>query len=247
MEGTPVPWGRVQLTNAPGPAWDLDGSLADPRTGPHERLPDAWGRWRGVHLHGDQAILHYEAGGIGFLELNTFTRHGDRDVFTRSIQFLDPSGPRILRLLTVAGAEPVVENALESHLAVGPDEEVSVAIGDAPPGTRLVRDSDGHLLLHLPACRAGEAFRVHLSRGTIRSRADFHAVAPPTPARRRLLGLLPPSDAFDLRPLTRVVPAAGVPRWRHPGNSRPAGPTTTRMWSTPSPCPRTTPTANGSG
>ena len=212
MEGTPVPWGRVQLTNAPGPAWDLDGSLADPRTGPHERLPDAWGRWRGVHLHGDQAILHYEAGGIGFLELNTFTRHGDRDVFTRSIQFLDPSGPRILRLLTVAGAEPVVENALESHLAVGPDEEVSVAIGDAPPGTRLVRDSDGHLLLHLPACRAGEAFRVHLSRGTIRSRADFHAVAPPTPARRRLLGLLPPSDAFDLRPLTRGGPG----RWGAP-------------------------------
>ena len=61
LEGLPEPWGSVVLSSPVGPGWAHNGSFTDPRQGTdlYAPLPHNWAQWRGVYLHGNDAVLSW--------------------------------------------------------------------------------------------------------------------------------------------------------------------------------------------
>ena len=60
--------GRELAATRQRPGWAMDASFDDPRRIPHGPLPRAWGRYRGLYLHGKQVIVSYDVRGVGILE-----------------------------------------------------------------------------------------------------------------------------------------------------------------------------------
>ncbi|HEV3028562.1 MAG TPA: DUF6797 domain-containing protein, partial [Planctomycetota bacterium] len=79
VSGLPRVGGSVVFTNPTVPGW---GDSKDPRPEPYGPLPRERGRWKGLYLHGNQAILSYTVGTASVLEL-----HGhENGSFTRTLQ-----------------------------------------------------------------------------------------------------------------------------------------------------------------
>jgi hypothetical protein len=156
MEGLPEPWGEVLFRTSNGPGWSLGEDTNDPRATRFERLPDAWGHWRGLHRQGDQVVLRYDLGGVGVLEQAGFSG----GVFTRTIQFEGES---------VAGRLRVGHVADQQLTGVG-GNEVTFASGTNGPGVRVRAEGLGsdarfellgsELWLRVPRHPAHRAFRV---------------------------------------------------------------------------------------
>ena len=72
------------------PGWEHDGSWKDPRQVPYGNLPADWVHYRGLYRHGDQTVLSYTVNGVGVLDVPRFTKLGETQLFSRTLQ-VDPS------------------------------------------------------------------------------------------------------------------------------------------------------------
>lgn len=187
MEGLPEPWGDLLFASDSGPGWATPDNTDDPRATRFERLPDSWGHWRGLHRHGDRVVLRYDLGKVGVLEQATY----ENGTFTRTVQFEDHSGPRLLRIAKVPSRQLDVA-VTETNATVtfrsrenGPAVRARIE-GLGPDAHFVLRGTE--LWLHVPALRANRPFRLSFSR------AD--APAPTLPKPRDLRADLKPGPAI---------------------------------------------------
>jgi hypothetical protein len=181
MEGLPEPWGEVLFSTSNGPGWATADNLEDPRPTRFERLPDAWGHWRGLYRHGQRVVLQYDLGKVGVLEQPSYEGGG----FNRVVQYTTDSGPRMLRIAEIP----------ERNLAVGPNSatfkpgtngtSVEVRL-DGVAGTSEFRLVGSTLWLSLPAIKAHQPFRLtYLPEGSPLTKrtapADLRADLKPGP------------------------------------------------------------------
>lgn len=154
MEGVPEPWGDVLFSTSNGPGWALPGDTTDPRPTLFERLPDAWGRWKALHRHGDRVVLEYDLGKVGVLEQPAY-QYG---TFTRVIQYTRDSEPRLLRI----GQAPTrnLKSAGNNHAIFASQTNgpaVEVRVEGLAGEFRLLGDT---LWLSVPATKAHRPFRI---------------------------------------------------------------------------------------
>lgn len=172
--------GDVAFANPTGPGWanPKTGSFDDPRVlgrdgrryGP---LPRAWGRYRGLHQHGEQIIVSYTVGETEVLEMSGVSPVApSQPVFTRTLNI----GPRSREMLLKVATHPVKEAMVEM---IGVDNRDGSSVGQVallsvprkatvesqpngaktvlaaglspmPTGAKWQRGTDGSLLLGLP-------------------------------------------------------------------------------------------------
>jgi hypothetical protein len=77
---TPTPAGRMLTSTASGPGW-AGPTGKYPPTAP---LPHAWGRYKGLYLHGNRAVLSYLVEGVEVLESPWMETVGGQTVLTRT-------------------------------------------------------------------------------------------------------------------------------------------------------------------
>ena len=164
-------------------------------------LPVELGRWNGVYVVGDTAVLSYSVGETGIFEQPGSVAMGGETGITRTFR-VEPGADRLtLVLAEVAGARDIT---LEGHLALLTemgDTVTAIGLTDAPAGSRLRLIDDRYVTLDLPARSDRSFFRALIWRGTA-ARADL-------------------LDTMLSRPVQMVDFAEGGPaRWRDPVATR---------------------------
>lgn len=173
--------GRPVLTNGIYPGW-MRGTpeFRDPRpVGPNEEevgrgpIPSEMGRWNGVYVVGDRAVLSYTVGATEIFEQPGSVRSGSQVGIVRT--FRTGAAPEPLTLVVGevpgAGSAPVRGNVLLMPQAG--DSAVAVGVVGAPRGARLQVVQDRYVTLQLPAGTRPNLFRVVVWRGPASERGAF--------------------------------------------------------------------------
>lgn len=134
--------GEVLLRTAAVPGWVSQGSESpDPREEPFGPVPDAFGRWLGHHLDGDDVVLRYRAGDREFLQ--RLWVEGEDDEAAVVAEFTTTSGDDGLRVFdpslsdrsiraTASGASAAIEEGVLT-VPAGGTVRVAMAAGETPP------------------------------------------------------------------------------------------------------------------
>jgi putative heme-binding domain-containing protein len=205
--------GEVSFANPNGPGWanPADGTFKDVRLrgrdgkfyGP---LPRMWAHYRGLYLHGQQAVLSYSVGATEILEMPELLETSSTTIFVRNFNV----GRRDRELVLQVAHSPIFQSLKRSmNLSSSDfpavslfgdrqDHHFDVAVIHGSAGMRLESAGDGDLRLHIPAGKESLAFAlcVAQNKGSEKSAAFRAAVESYHPD-------------LQLRPLTR----GGPPRW----------------------------------
>src|SRR5262249_8616862 len=107
---TPTPAGKVAFATGSGPGWaDPSGKWQSNHAGTAP-LPRAWGRYRGLYLHGKRVVLSYTVAGVDVLE-SPWLEGGV--LFTRTFEV----GPSKTALRLLACAAPPGSTPVKTELA----------------------------------------------------------------------------------------------------------------------------------
>src|SRR5262249_26293357 len=143
---TPSPAGKAAFATASGPGWaDAQGKWASnhPATAP---LPRAWGRYRGMYLHGKRVVLSYTLAGVEVLESPWVESGAGATLFTRTFA-VGPSRSalRLLACTAPAGSKFVKTEQPGRCLALQHGGAWAVAAPLGAPGLhpRLGRGGPG--------------------------------------------------------------------------------------------------------
>ncbi len=200
MEGVPRPWGNLGWTTPMGPGWSLDGDLKDPRQSPFERLPDKWGKWRGLHLQGDDVLLEYTVAGVPVLEQVSFRRIEGLPLFTRILQFDAPVRNQSL----VLGWVPNGETRAVGGFAFVRDPISQRFVAAMVTGLNKlswISGAGGKLILHFVEVDRTKPVRIDLSYGVSRPDGLIDFPSPP------LEPVPPPANLIEAaQPPVRPVP-----------------------------------------
>jgi mono/diheme cytochrome c family protein len=150
---------------APGPF------PGDPGRGP---LAPSEGRWEGVYVVGNRAVLRYTVRGVAVEELYGTARAGSQVGITRTLR----TGP-VRDAITLVVAEARGAKRVEAqgsrvlfHEAAG-DTVTAVAVVSGPQGAALRVVGDRYATLELPAGLSSSLFRVVMWRGPAGELASF--------------------------------------------------------------------------
>lgn len=134
----------------------------DPGRGP---LPAEHGRWNGIYVNGDDAVLSYTVHGTAILEQPSALTNGDEVGIARTFRIEDSAQPLTL---VVAEAGQAGSTGTEGHIArvEQPGDSVLLAgVVDAPADAELQIIDDRYVTLRLPADLSDANFRVVVWRG----------------------------------------------------------------------------------
>lgn len=99
----------VQTPRRPG--WSHEGSFDDPRPhAPHGTLPREWGRYRGLHLHGERVVIQYEVDGVMVWETPWWDEPEGEGLLTRTLQV----GPSRRKLEMMVATEDSLATLIRS-------------------------------------------------------------------------------------------------------------------------------------
>jgi mono/diheme cytochrome c family protein len=155
------------------PGWS-DGAVRfdDPREpGPNPAdvgrgpVPVELGRWNGIHVVGDRAVLSYAVQGVQVYEEPSSLREGDEVGIARTFRVERTSAPLTLVVAEVGEALDVHAEVESVRLLQGGDTVTVMGVAGAPGGAQL-RVVDGrYVTLEVPASRRASEFRVVAWRG----------------------------------------------------------------------------------
>lgn len=108
--------GSVEFQTKPGPGWaGSDGSLADPRANGDGPLPAAWGKYKGLYLHGDKVIFSYTVNGVNVLESPSLAE-GQTNAFVRTLTVSASDKPLTMVVKDGAGSVTVSDAAVKLNV-----------------------------------------------------------------------------------------------------------------------------------
>ena len=132
--------------------------FVDPRSLKLGPLPDAWGKYRGLYLHGNQVVLAYQVGGADVLELPGYEAGG---FITRTIRIESSRSPLTLAICDVAG-----EAQVSGNRALITDADVTeLVVVSSPPAGAQLRSTEGRLQLQIPTPDHPTSFKVAIWKG----------------------------------------------------------------------------------
>jgi mono/diheme cytochrome c family protein len=139
-------------------------------------LPASEGRWNGVYVVGDRAVLSYTVGGAEIRELPGSVKVGSEVGIVRTFQ--TGAVPQTLTLVAaeVAGAARVEARGSTAFFFETGDSVTAVGLADAPPGARLEVVEERYATVVLPAGIASSLFRVVVWRGPETEQSSFAAM-----------------------------------------------------------------------
>src|SRR5262249_45816558 len=170
-----------------------------PATAP---LPQSWGRFQGLYLHGKRVVLSYTVGGVEVLEAPWAESSGQATAITRTLQ-VGPSSRRLhLLLCQFSGKRVEVTTLGGAAFFAGKegDEVTALALTTPLKETYLRVTAEGRAELTLQQHKQGLRVKLLLWRGSARDLPRFAALVKASPA---------PAD-----PATWTKP--GPARWAKP-------------------------------
>jgi putative heme-binding domain-containing protein len=213
--------GAVSFANPIGPGWanPADGKFNDVRLRgrngkPYGPLPRDWAHYRGLYLHGQQAILSYTVGTTNILEMPGLLETSHEPIFVRTFNM----GSRDRELVLQIAHEPKLKMTPRTIDLAASDSPSLLWFGDskgdhfhlgvihASAGMRQEITAEDDLRLHIPAGKDSLAFALCLAHGKgSEVFAEF----------RKVLETHRPD--LQLQPLTR----GGPPRWPNKIKTKP--------------------------
>ncbi len=131
--------GEIQFTSSARAGWrrTRDERFTDPRPRPFGPMPSPHGRYRGVYLRGDRAVLHYELHDTTIYESPWYVHEGELDAFVRDVRVEAMDEPLVMMLFEAAG-EMVTERRKGLRVLRSEDQgQVTVAAIDAEVAARF--------------------------------------------------------------------------------------------------------------
>jgi hypothetical protein len=99
----PMPQGDMAFSTGSGPGWASPaGKWDDPRERPYGPLPRAWGKYKGMYVHGDKVVFAYTVNGTDVLDHPSLMRDGDTWQLRRTLHV----GPSDKLLALECGTTP---------------------------------------------------------------------------------------------------------------------------------------------
>lgn len=189
--------GTMIFATLPGPGWSKDGDWKDPRKVPEGPIPSDWAIYKGVYLHGEQAVLSYSVGDCSILELPQAQGEGGDIVITRTLNL----GPSSRPLGMLIAEEPKATGKLIPRSG-------SAATGSADGSIVELSSGVAAGVTGAPAGSSWEAVngRIHLKLSALPKGAKIRvAVAKKADTLKPALS----AEVADVTPLTKGGPA----RW----------------------------------
>jgi hypothetical protein len=119
--------------NALVPGWSAAGDFADPRPGGLGALPKNVAHYKGLYLHGWEAVLSYTVGASNVLERPSMLKDGKTEAFCRTIRVDRAGVARHLFVCDLPGASGAVEAGDVARLE-RKDTVLRVGVTGAPAG-----------------------------------------------------------------------------------------------------------------
>ena len=117
LAGAAKPKGTIMFDNPILPGWAHNGTFKDPRTKGIAPLPDQWGKYQGLYMHGNRVVLSYKVNSTEILESPWCEVWGDSIVLTRTFE-IGPLNNRLTGLLcSIRNAEASIEKVNGKNLA----------------------------------------------------------------------------------------------------------------------------------
>ena len=172
LAGPPGIVGEPAFGTAHGPGWAKPGTddFTDPRPDKLGPLPREWGRYKGLHVHGQQVVFAYTVGGSEVLETHGLETAGDRTFFTRTIEV--DAGKQALTALVldvpdatqveVASEAPGIGRSAWATHADGSRTLASIADQDGQATLKFAEN--GRVVLTFPASKSGTRVKLAIDR-----------------------------------------------------------------------------------
>lgn len=131
-------------------------------------LPAEYGRWDGVYVHDNQAVLSYSVSGTDVVELPGVIRKDDLAIFTRALEIGESSDTLFMNAAEVVGGSGGYTEGTVGyiHFGEGKDSVMAVEIQERGAGDASVRLVDGrYLVVAVPPSAVPRELTVALWRG----------------------------------------------------------------------------------
>ncbi len=136
----PKPATAPRLTTAREPGWAWQSSFADPRPKrPYGALPEHWGRYGGLHLHGERVVVDYRIGDMEVSESPWLETSAAGRAFTRSFEVSGSQAAQQLRICRTT---------------------IPVSLRSEAAGVELAQSADGYWVVTIPPRSTRARFRV---------------------------------------------------------------------------------------
>lgn len=142
-------------------------------------LPTEFGRWEGIYVHGERAILTYRIAGTSIAELPGIVRQGPHTLFTRALEVDGSSDTLFMNTAEVRGgaASGSAGGIGYIHVGDGSDSVIAVGIRDFGKSGATVRVlDDRYLTVALPPSADLRKIQVAVWRGPLGRLDEFRSI-----------------------------------------------------------------------
>tara|TARA_R110002049_G_scaffold15981_2_gene64515 strand:+ start:5364 stop:8156 length:2793 start_codon:yes stop_codon:yes gene_type:complete len=139
-------------------------------------IPEKYGRWNGVYVHGNKALLSYS---IGDAEIIEMPGSEDRSVFTRTFRIGPSSWPLFLNVGEMTNVGEVEVNGAQAMLYQGDKKDTLTVVGVRPDGdeqyeVKLLENR--YMVVEVPPSQVTREFTVLFWKGPTKDQAAFENV-----------------------------------------------------------------------
>lgn len=200
LMNTPKPAGTIAFANSAKPGWANSEGKFEPIPERTIALPETWGKFKGLHLHGKRPVLEYQVGDVTITDAPWYVTYGGYGVFTRKIECQGKSNGLTLVLaevpgtnfkeVTFPGNNKVLPSISPCTLLVAERESQVTALDvPRPLGCKVIAEN-GRLLMVLPAFEKALDLEVTIWTGKQNDLAGYAREIvrhPPLPLNKPLL------------------------------------------------------------
>lgn len=104
------------------PSQEMEGSHWGP-------LPGEYGRWNGIYVYGNQAVLSYSVSGTDIAELPGVIRRDDQAIFTRALEVGETSDTLFMNAAEVVGGSGGYTDGTFGYIYFGEEKDSVMAVG----------------------------------------------------------------------------------------------------------------------
>lgn len=137
-------------------------------------IPEEYGRWNGVYVYGNKALLSYRIGETSILEMPGYQRES---VFSRTFRVGSSDKPLFLNVGEIANATAIESSGSKIIISQGLAQDTISIIGVSGEGDYKVKVTENrHMVVEVPSAETTREFTVLFWRGASGNRVVFDEV-----------------------------------------------------------------------
>ncbi|MCF2492405.1 c-type cytochrome [Dyadobacter sp. CY22] len=174
--------GEAKIATGLYPGWTLEKPFSGDLSNINETKQPTWapmpaeqGRWKGVYVYGNQAVLTYTVGSADVAELPGSTKFDDQTAFTRAFQFENTTKEIFLTAAEVRQATGSEVKGKIAYLYHGTNKDTVTAVGILGKGGSLQPEITGNqfLTVRVPVSQKAINETVVIWKGPARLKKSF--------------------------------------------------------------------------